>query len=53
MIVKIYCGCAIYKVDGVYICMDRYTKEIHCVGSLEKCNKCFSEYVNRLSERDR
>lgn len=43
MLVKSYNGIGIFRVNGVYICMGIRSKEIYCVGSMEKCSKALEE----------
>ena len=51
MLVKGYCGVLMYKVKGVYICLDKYSDKVYCVGSYEKCNQYLTDYIKRTSER--
>lgn len=45
MMVRSYNGKGIYEVNGIYICMGIRSKEIYCIGSLEKCNKYLESEV--------
>lgn len=40
MLMKSCNGIGIFKVNGVFICMGIRSKEIYCVGSMEKCTAC-------------
>lgn len=51
MFVKGYCGCLMYKIQGVYMCIDMYTEKVYCIGSYEKCNQYLTDYMNEVSER--
>lgn len=51
MLKKSYCGLSLVAVKGIYICINRYTDEVKCAGSYEKCNGYFEDYVRRISER--
>lgn len=45
MLMKSYKGIGIFRVNGVFICMGIVSKEIYCVGSMEKCNKYLEKEV--------
>ena len=47
-----YCGKALFKVGETYMVGNVYTEQIECMGSLEKCQGYFDDYVKKLSERD-
>lgn len=48
---KFYCGLILTEVEGIYVCIDKYSSEIKCTGSYEKCNEYFEDYVRRISEK--
>ncbi len=49
---KFYCGMMLVSVKGIYACIDKYTSEIKCTGSFEKCDEYFNGYVKGVSEND-
>lgn len=48
MLMKACNEMGIFKVNGIYICMGIRSKEIYCIGSLEKCNEYLESEVIKL-----
>lgn len=51
MLLKAYCGLMLYQIQKTFICIDRYTNEVKCSGTLEKCSEYFNNYMDQVSER--
>lgn len=48
-VLDLYCGICIAHINNnVFVCMNRYTNNVYCKGSLGECRKKFDELVEKI-----